>query len=48
MTMCIIDALKIAEDNGDAEEEITVQCVGAPRYRITVKSSDYILAEKSL
>ena len=44
----IIDALKIAEDNGDAEEEITVQCVGAPRYRITVKSSDYILAEKSL
>ena len=24
------------------------QCVGAPRYRITVKSTDYILAEKAL
>lgn len=44
----ITDALKTAEDNGDEEEEITVQCVGAPRYRITVKSSDYIIAEKSL
>ena len=30
------------------EEEIKVQCVGAPRYRITVKSTDYILAEKTL
>jgi len=29
-------------------EDIVVQCVGAPRYRITVKSSDYILAEKEL
>lgn len=44
----IKDALKHAEDNGDEEEEISVQCVGAPRYRITVKSSDYILAEKAL
>ena len=44
----IISALKAAEDNGDDEEEIKVQCVGAPRYRITVKSSDYILAEKAL
>lgn len=44
----IIEALKAAEDNGDEEEEISVQCVGAPRYRITVKSTDYILAEKSL
>lgn len=44
----IKDALKHAEDNGDDEEEISVQCVGAPRYRITVKSSDYILAEKAL
>lgn len=44
----IIKALKAAEDNGDDEDEITVQCVGAPRYRITVKSTDYILAEKSL
>ena len=42
------DALKAAEDNGDDEEEIKVQCVGAPRYRITVKSTDYILAEKEL
>ena len=44
----IIAALKAAEDNGDEEEEIKVQCVGAPRYRITVKSTDYILAEKAL
>jgi len=44
----IISALKAAEDNGDDEEEIKVQCVGAPRYRITVKSTDYILAEKAL
>ena len=44
----ITKALKSAEDNGDDEEEILVQCVGAPRYRITVKSSDYILGEKSL
>ena len=44
----IIEALKAAEDNGDEEEEIKVQCVGAPRYRITVKSTDYILAEKAL
>lgn len=26
-------------------EEIVVQCVGAPRYRLIVKSSDYITAE---
>jgi hypothetical protein len=39
---------KAAEDNGDEEEEIKVQCVGAPRYRITVKSTDYLLAEKAL
>ena len=44
----IIEALKAAEDNGDDEEEIKVQCVGAPRYRITVKSTDYRLAEKAL
>jgi len=36
-------ALKAAEG-----EDIEVQCVGAPRYRITVKSSDYIQAEKDL
>ncbi len=36
-------ALEAAES-----EDITVQCVGAPRYRITVKSTDYILAEKAL
>ncbi|MCC7553251.1 MAG: translation initiation factor IF-2 subunit alpha [Methanobacteriaceae archaeon] len=44
----IIKSLKAAEDNGDEEEEIKVQSVGAPRYRITVKSTDYIQAEKSL
>ena len=44
----IIKALKAAEDHDDEEEEIKVQCVGAPRYRITVKSSDYIYAEKAL
>ncbi|MDR1945135.1 MAG: translation initiation factor IF-2 subunit alpha [Candidatus Peribacteria bacterium] len=36
-------ALKKAEG-----ENIEIQAVGAPRYRITVKSSDYILAEKEL
>lgn len=30
------------------EEEISVQCVGAPRYRLMVKSSDYITAETML
>lgn len=29
-------------------ENIEVQCVGAPRYRITVTSSDYLVAEKEL
>lgn len=29
-------------------ENIEVQCVGAPRYRITVTSSDYLIAEKEL
>ncbi|MDZ4171164.1 MAG: translation initiation factor IF-2 subunit alpha [Methanobacteriaceae archaeon] len=36
-------ALKSAE--GD---NIVIQCVGAPRYRLIVKSSDYIQAEKDL
>ena len=44
----IISALKEAEKHDDEEEEIKVQCVGAPRYRITVKSTDYIHAEKTL
>ena len=44
----IIDALKEAEDNGDEEEEITVQSIGAPRYRSTVKSTDYSNTEKAL
>lgn len=30
------------------EGEITIQCVGAPRYRLMVKSSDYITAETML
>ena len=29
-------------------ENIEVQCVGAPRYRITVTSTDYLVAEKQL
>ena len=44
----IIAALRAAEEHDNEEEEIKVQCVGAPRYRITVKSTDYILAEKTL
>lgn len=36
-------ALEAAE-----KEDIEIQCVGAPRYRITVKSTDYIQAEKDL
>ncbi|KZX11401.1 translation initiation factor IF-2 subunit alpha [Methanobrevibacter filiformis] len=39
----IREALKAAEG-----ENVTVQSVGAPRYRISVTSSDYILAEKEL
>ena len=42
------EALLAAEDNDDEEQIIEVQSVGAPRYRITVTSSDYILAEKEL
>ena len=30
------------------DEEITVQCVGAPRYRLIVTSSDYLTAENIL
>ena len=39
----IREALMAAE-----AENIEVQCVGAPRYRITVTSTDYLLAEKQL
>ncbi|GAB4308249.1 MAG: translation initiation factor IF-2 subunit alpha [Methanobacteriaceae archaeon] len=39
----IKEALIQAED-----ENISVQCVGAPRYRLIVKSTDYIKAEKML
>ncbi len=39
----IKEALMAAES-----ENIEVQCVGAPRYRITVTSSDYLIAEKEL
>lgn len=31
-----------------ADQDISIQCVGAPRYRFVVKSSDYIEAEKIL
>ena len=44
----IISALKAAENYDGDNDEINVQCVGAPRYRITVKSNDYIHAEKTL
>lgn len=43
----VIKALKAAEDN-NTEDEVKVQYVGAPRYRITVTSSDYRIAEKEL
>lgn len=39
----IKDALSSVED-----EDLNIQCVGAPRYRMTVKSSDYIEAENML
>lgn len=39
----IKEALMKAED-----DNISVQCVGAPRYRLIVKSTDYIQAEKML
>ncbi len=45
----IKEALLAAEDNGNSKDHsVKVQCVGAPRYRITVTSYDYILAEKEL
>lgn len=34
--------------NSINKDNITVQCVGAPRYRLLVKSSDYITAETIL
>ena len=37
--------IKITEKEA---ENIEVQCVGAPRYRITVTSTDYLIAEKQL
>jgi len=42
-----VDIIKKALKSAEAEN-IEVQCVGAPRYRITVKSTDYIQAEKDL
>lgn len=39
----IKEALKSAE-----ADNINIQCVGAPRYRLMVKASDYIQAEKEL
>ncbi len=39
----------IREALGSVEtDEVEVQCVGAPRYRIIVKSSDYLTAENML
>jgi translation initiation factor 2 subunit 1 len=42
-----VDIIKKALKSAEGEN-IEVQCVGAPRYRITVKSTDYIQAEKDL
>ncbi|MBU4534810.1 MAG: translation initiation factor IF-2 subunit alpha [Euryarchaeota archaeon] len=39
----IKNALQIAE-----EDNVVIQCVGAPRYRLIVTSTDYIEAEKNL
>lgn len=42
-----VDVIKKALSSIDSDE-ISVQCVGAPRYRLMVKSSDYITAETLL
>ena len=42
-----VDVIKKALMAAEAEN-IEVQCVGAPRYRITVTSTDYLVAEKQL
>jgi translation initiation factor 2 subunit 1 len=42
-----VDIIRTALEAAE-KEDVEVQCVGAPRYRITVKSSDYIQAEKDL
>jgi translation initiation factor 2 subunit 1 len=42
-----VDVIKKALGSIDGDE-ISVQCVGAPRYRLMVKSSDYITAETIL
>ena len=34
--------------NSINEDNVSIQCVGAPRYRLLVKSSDYITAETIL
>ena len=39
-----VDVIKSALGSVEAEN-ISVQCVGAPRYRLIVKSSDYLTAE---
>ena len=43
-----VDIVRKALESAEKIEDVEVQCVGAPRYRITVKSTDYILAEKTL
>ena len=43
-----VDIVRKALESAEKIEDVEVQCVGAPRYRITVKSTDYILAEETL
>lgn len=43
-----VEIIKKALQSAQRMKDVEVQCVGAPRYRITVKSTDYILAEKTL
>lgn len=42
-----VEIIKKALETAE-EDNIVIQCVGAPRYRLIVKSTDYIQAEKDL
>jgi translation initiation factor 2 subunit 1 len=42
-----VEIIKKALESAEADN-IVIQCVGAPRYRLIVKATDYIQAEKSL
>jgi translation initiation factor 2 subunit 1 len=42
-----VEIIKKALESAEGDN-IVIQCVGAPRYRLIVKATDYIQAEKDL